>query len=278
MTGSTRLVPRMVAFTSRFATAKSLGKRTLPLEHAFTSRRWWRCHVSGQSTTPPLMDFELAQSPTQLKVLPHRQYITTDNLSPHTVAHNPLDQFRAWFKQAVESDHVLEPEAVSLATATPNAIPSVRMVLFKQLDTRGFVFFTNYTSRKSQELLANPHAALSFYWREVHRSIRVVGKVEKVSEQESSEYFHSRPLGSKLGAWASRQSTVVGEDDVRDRLHKVEQRFGVQSGDPYDVPLPDFWGGWRVIPQSVSPSFLRSLFSSCHQGDRVLERETLSAA
>ena len=244
------LEPRMIAFASGLA--------------VFTSRRWRTCHVSGRST-PPLMDLELEQSPTQLKVLPHRQYITTDNVSPYTVAPNPLDQFRAWFKHAVESDHVLEPEAMSLATATPNAIPSVRMVLFKQLDTRGFVFFTNYTSRKSQELLANPHAALSFYWREVHRSIRVVGTVEKISEQESSEYFHSRPLGSKLGAWASRQSTVVGEDNVRDRLHKLEQRFGVQSGDPYDVPLPEFWGGWRVIPQSVSPFFLQFLSSPFHQ-------------
>jgi len=191
------------------------------------------------------------RSSTQLRVLPNRQYSSTDDLSPSTVLPNPLNQFHTWFDEAVESG-VQEPEAMSLSTATPSGIPSARMVLFKQLDSRGFVFFTNYTSRKSQELLANPNAALVFYWREVHRSVRVLGEVEKLSKQESELYYKSRPAGSQLGAWASRQSSVVGEDEVKTRLLKLEKRFGSQTdGDPLEVPLPEFWGGWRVIPNEI---------------------------
>jgi pyridoxamine-phosphate oxidase len=193
-----------------------------------------------------IMDAVISQpSPDQLKVLPHHQYITKDHISPLTVAPSPLDQFRTWFKEAVDGGVVQEPEAMSLSTATPSGIPSARIVLFKQLDPHGFVFFTNYTSRKSQELLRNPNAALVFYWREVHRSVRVLGRVEKVSKEESEEYYHSRPVGSQLGAWASRQSTVVEEGEVNARLHKLEERFGA------DVPLPEFWGGWRVVPKCV---------------------------
>ncbi|KAG5639441.1 hypothetical protein H0H81_002312 [Sphagnurus paluster] len=189
------------------------------------------------------MDIEIHDD--QLKVLPHHQYITAEGLSPTTVAASPIDQFRTWFKEAVEGGVVQEPEAMSLSTATPSGIPSARMVLFKELDPHGFVFFTNYTSRKSQELLANPHAALVFYWREVHRSVRVVGTVEKVTTEESAEYFHSRPVESQLGAWASRQSTVVGEGEVHKQLHKLKEKFG------NEVPLPEFWGGWRVVPKQA---------------------------
>jgi len=192
------------------------------------------------------------QSPDKIQVLLHRQYHTPDTLSPSTVSPSPLDQFRTWFTEAVQDGTVHEPEAMSLSTATPSGIPSARMVLFKQLDSRGFVFFTNYTSRKSQELLANPHAALVFYWREVHRSIRVLGTVEKINRHESEEYYKSRPVSSRLGAWASRQSTVVGEGEVHARLERLEERFGVHDGDQdNDIPVPDFWGGWRVVPRCV---------------------------
>jgi pyridoxamine-phosphate oxidase len=188
-----------------------------------------------------------------LRVLPHRQYASKDDLSPHTVSPSPLDQFRIWFTDAVDSGIVQEPEAMSLSTATPDGIPSSRMVLFKHLDSRGFVFFTNYTSRKSQEIIANPNAALVFYWKEVHRSVRVLGKVEKVDRQENEDYFNSRPVGSRLGAWASEQSSVVGEGDVNARFLDLEQRYGVKAdGDSAHIPLPDFWGGWRVVPKSVS--------------------------
>jgi pyridoxamine-phosphate oxidase len=191
------------------------------------------------------MDAVIAQpAPDKIQVLKHEQYITNDHLTPLNAVPSPLDQFRAWFKEAVESDKVPEPEAMSLATvAQPQGIPSARVVLLKQVDARGFVFFTNYTSRKSRELAANPHAALVFYWYELHRSVRVVGRVEKLSREENEEYFQSRPVGSRLGAWASRQSSVIGEGVLDERLKEAQEKFGE------DVPTPDFWGGWRVIPE-----------------------------
>lgn len=193
--------------------------------------------------------------PEKVTVTTHQQYHTTDALSPTTVAQSPLEQFRQWFADASEDDVVKEPEAMSLSTATLSGIPSARIVLFKQLDTRGFIFFTNYTSRKSQEILKNPRAALVFYWREIHRSVRVLGKVEKISQEESEEYYRSRPVGSQLGAWASKQSTVVGEGEVHERFEKLQNRFGVNKDDKEgDVPLPDFWGGWRVVPEYVNKS------------------------
>ncbi|KAJ7442639.1 pyridoxamine 5'-phosphate oxidase [Mycena latifolia] len=199
------------------------------------------------------MDVVIAEpSPNTLQVLPHNQYHSHDTLDPASVAASPLDQFHAWFADAVEGGKVHEPEAMSLSTATPEGIPSARIVLFKQLDPRGFVFFTNYTSRKSHELLANPHAALVFYWREIHRSVRVLGRVEKIDARESEAYFKSRPLGSRLGAWASKQSTVVAEGEVFARLDRLKERFGVDNDTAdADVPLPNFWGGWRVVPNEV---------------------------
>lgn len=182
-------------------------------------------------------------SKDKFQVLPHTDYVTIEHITPTNVARSPLDQFRSWFKEAVEGGEVNEPEAMSLSTATSSGIPSARIVLLKQVDSRGFVFFTNYTSRKSQEIIANPHAALVFYWREVHRSVRVVGSVEKISREESDAYFRSRPVGSKLGAWASRQSTVIDEAELEERLKSISDRFSDR-----EVPAPDFWGGWRVIP------------------------------
>lgn len=199
----------------------------------------------------PTMDAQIATnstSPTKLKVLPHNQYHTTDTLSPLTVAPSPLTQFHTWFQHAVAAG-VHEPEAMSLATATPTGIPSARIVLFKQLDDTGFVFFTNYASRKSHELAANPRAALAFYWREVHRSVRVLGRVERVDAAESEAYFRGRPVGSRVGAWASRQSEVVGEGEVGKRVEEIRKRFRVEEGVEADIPLPEFWGGWRVVPE-----------------------------
>ena len=191
------------------------------------------------------MDFVLSQtSPDKIQVLQHTQYVTSEHITPSNVARDPLDQFRAWFKEVGEGGVVKEPEATSLSTATPSGVPSARMVLLKQVDSRGFVFYTNYTSRKSQELMSNPHAALVFFWREVHRSVRVVGSVEKLSKEESAAYFHSRPIGSQLGAWASKQSSVIGEGELEERLQRVTERFGDR-----EVPAPEFWGGWRVIPK-----------------------------
>ncbi|RXW24525.1 hypothetical protein EST38_g1357 [Candolleomyces aberdarensis] len=182
--------------------------------------------------------------PHKLKVLQHQQYVTPEHLSPSTSLPSPLDQFQSWFKEAVE-EKVQEPDAVTLATATAKGIPSARVVLFKEVDPRGFIFFTNYTSRKSQELSENPHAALAFYWREIHRSVRVVGRVEQLTPEENATYFKSRPVESQLGAWASKQSSVIEEGTLEERLKKVTEKFG------NDVPTPPFWGGWRIIPDEV---------------------------
>ncbi|KAE9388342.1 pyridoxamine 5'-phosphate oxidase [Gymnopus androsaceus JB14] len=207
------------------------------------------------------MDVIIAQpSPEKIQVLPHRQYQTSDSLTPSTVSPSPIDQFRIWFKQVVEDGIVKEPEAISLSTATPSGIPSARMVLFKELDERGF------------ELIQNPYAAIVFYWREIHKSVRVMGKVEKISREESEAYFRSRPVGSQLGAWASKQSSVVAEGEVQDRLKKLEERFASSNGSGVDIPMPDFWGGWRVIPRSVS-KFWCGKPSRLHDRVRYLREE-----
>ncbi|KAI0670754.1 pyridoxamine 5'-phosphate oxidase [Trametes maxima] len=193
------------------------------------------------------MSTTIAQpSPDKIQILPHEQYITPETLSPANVAPDPLAQFRAWFTAVSTSGLVHEPEAMTLCTASASGVPSARVVLLKQADARGFVFYTNYTSRKSRELSENPHAALAFYWRDVHKQVRVVGRAERVSRQESEEYFHSRPRGSQVGAWASRQSTAVQDGEVQARAEKLAERFG--EG---EVPLPEFWGGWRIVPDEV---------------------------
>ncbi|KAJ8691770.1 pyridoxamine-phosphate oxidase [Pleurotus ostreatus] len=203
------------------------------------------------------MDYHIAQpSPDKLQVLPHNQYHSSDVLTPSTTNPSPIVQFKEWFTEVVNAKVVPEPESMCVSTCTPSGIPSSRFVLFKEVDTRGFIFYTNYSSRKSQELLANPYAALAFYWREVHRSVRVVGKVEKVSREKSEEYFKGRPIGSQLGAWASRQSSVVEEGEVQSRLEEIKDRFGVkdQEGTTTDhgiIPTPEFWGGWRIVPFEV---------------------------
>lgn len=195
------------------------------------------------------MDVDLP-APDTLKVVTHNQYNNHDHLSPASVPASPFELFRTWLTSV--QGVVPEAEAMSLCTATASGIPSTRFVLLKQLDKRGFVFYTNYTSRKSKEIMENPHAALAWYWKEVHKQIRVVGRVERVTAEESEEYFKSRPVGSRIGAWASPQSSVVGEGELADRLKEVQTRFGVDPTQANaDVPLPEFWGGWRVLPECV---------------------------
>ena len=193
------------------------------------------------------MDTVIQSSPGKITVLAHEQYESSDHLSPSTVPANPLDLFRQWFTSVQSTVH--EPEAMALSTVSADGIPSTRIVLLKQVDHRGFAFYTNYNSRKSRELDVNPHASLAFYWREVHRQVRVVGRVERVSREESEAYFRSRPLGSRIGAWASNQSAVIAEDELDQQMSEIKNRFGVKEGDiEADIPLPDHWGGWRVIP------------------------------
>ncbi|WVF67068.1 pyridoxamine 5'-phosphate oxidase [Kwoniella sp. CBS 6097] len=194
-------------------------------------------------------DTKQQSGPDKLHVTSHNQYKTPrllrENLSP-----NPLIQFNTWLSSALkptdDSPIVKEPEAMTLSTSTKEGIPSSRVVLLKTVDEKGFVFFTNYTSRKSGELSANPYASLAFYWREISRSVRVVGRVEKVSRQESEEYFASRPRGSQVGAWASEQSTVVEEGQVAKRVEEKEKEF-----EGKEVECPPHWGGWRIVPFEV---------------------------
>jgi len=191
-------------------------------------------------------------SPDKLKVVSHNQYDAPESLTPSTVPSSPLDQFRLWFTEV--QGKVKEPEAMSVSTVTASGIPSSRFVLMKELDDRGFVFYTNYNSRKSRELEENPNCALGFYWREVHRQIRVVGKVEKVDRDISAEYFKTRPVGSRLGAWASEQSSVVKEGELKEKLDEVKVKFGIQDENEAglsEVHLPEFWGGWRIVPNEV---------------------------
>ena len=155
---------------------------------------------------------------------------------------DPIIQFGSWFALAKEA--VRQPDAVALATADGLGVPSVRMVLLKGWDERGFVFFTNYESRKGRELDANPQAALLFFWERLQRQIRIEGQVERVDGAESDAYFGRRPRGHRLGAWASAQSAVVPDRrQLEARFAEEEARFGGA-----EVPRPPFWGGYRVVP------------------------------
>lgn len=167
-------------------------------------------------------------------------------LSEGTADPDPFRQFARWFRDA-EALVPRLPEAVALATATADARPSVRMVLLRGFDERGFVFFTNYESRKGEELAANPQAALVWHWPALERQIRVEGRVERVSAAESDAYFESRPRGSRLAALASPQSRVLADRAALDaRMAEMENRYQNQP-----VPRPAYWGGYRVIPETI---------------------------
>ena len=159
---------------------------------------------------------------------------------------DPIELFGLWFEAAQESG-ILLPEAMSLATASQDGFPSVRMVLLKQADQKGFVFFTNFGSQKAQELASNPNAALCFHWAVLQRQVRVTGPVERVSEEENADYFATRGRGSQLGAWASRQSELLtGRSRLEDRVREMAEEFS--EG---DIPLPPFWGGFRLVPDRI---------------------------
>jgi pyridoxamine 5'-phosphate oxidase len=159
---------------------------------------------------------------------------------------DPIKQFANWFTAAIEAG-IGDVNAMSLATADRDGRPSVRIVLLKSFDQDGFVFFTNYESTKGKQLKANPYAALGFYWIELDRQIRISGKVEKTSREESQAYFHSRPVGSQLSAWASRQSQVLDARRVLDaRMAEMTERFGHKP-----IPLPPHWGGLRLKPDKM---------------------------
>lgn len=159
---------------------------------------------------------------------------------------NPFDLFREWYATAEESG-LFMPEAMTLATANAQGAPSARMVLLKDFDERGFTFFTNYESRKARELGENPRAALILHWAVLERQVRIEGAVQRVSEEESFEYFRTRPRGSRIGAWASAQSRpLLDRGDLETQVRDVADRF--KDG---EVPLPPFWGGYRVVPTMI---------------------------
>jgi pyridoxamine 5'-phosphate oxidase len=167
-------------------------------------------------------------------------------LDEQDVSHDPIVEFARWFAQAQEAQ-LPEANAMTLATASVEGVPSARIVLLKAFDERGFVFFTDYRSRKGAELEENPQAALVLYWGELERQVRITGVVARTSQQESEEYFRTRPLGSRFGAWVSHQSRVIaGRAALEADLKEIEARYA--DG---DVPLPPHWGGFRVIPDTI---------------------------
>jgi pyridoxamine 5'-phosphate oxidase len=180
------------------------------------------------------------------KIADLRQNYTQAGLLESDIVANPFEQFRLWFDQAVAAD-ILEPNAMTIATVTAEGKPSARIVLLKDLDDRGFVFYTNYRSQKGVELQHCPYAALVFLWGDLERQVRIEGKVELVSEAEATGYFHSRPINSQLGAWASDQSVVIADRAVLEqKIHQLATEYQDTV-----IPKPAHWGGFRVIPQEI---------------------------
>lgn len=183
-------------------------------------------------TSPSIADLRLTYTLAQL---------TEADVDP-----DPIRQFQLWFDQAL-SVNILEPNAMTLATATKDGLPSARIVLLKGVSDRGFVFYTNYESHKGQELTENPQAALVFLWKALERQVRIEGMVEKVSDEETVAYFHSRPRESQLGAWVSNQSQVITNRQVLEqRLAELSQEYQNR-----EIPRPPHWGGYCVIPHTI---------------------------
>jgi pyridoxamine 5'-phosphate oxidase len=187
--------------------------------------------------------------------------IALEGLDEKTIDRDPIKQFQIWFNDAIAAKLPL-PEAMTLATATPDGKPSARMVLLKQVDHDGFVFFTNYRSSKAEQLDANPYAALVFYWALLDRQVRVEGSVVRTSAQESREYFSTRPRESQIGAWASAQSQAIESREILEqRAHELEALYLNR-----EVDRPEHWGGYRLKPERIE--FWKSRIGRLH--DRIL--------
>ncbi len=174
-----------------------------------------------------------------------RKEYSAKGLRRADLAENPFDEFTNWFELATKFG-IHEPNAMVLSTVAQQKFPSQRTVLLKSFDTSGFTFFTNYTSRKAQEIAENPQVSILFPWITMERQVSIQGRAEKIPTQQSLEYFRSRPRESQIGAWVSHQSSQIPSRSVlENRLHELESRFQGQ-----EIPLPDFWGGYRIVPTS----------------------------
>jgi pyridoxamine 5'-phosphate oxidase len=194
-----------------------------------------------------------------------RQDYSASTLSENSTKGDPIKQFEQWFNEAVEAK-LHEPNAMTLSTATINGKPSARIVLLKGFNSHGFIFYTNYLSRKGKEMAKNPHAALTFFWGGLERQVRIEGTIEKVSKEDSEKYFHSRPKGSQVGAVVSPQSQEIESRDV------LEQKWNQLEAEYADkeVPKPSYWGGYILNPQLVE--FWQGRPSRMH--DRILYKKT----
>ena len=205
-----------------------------------------------------------------------REDYSKGELLESSIDKNPIVQFQKWFDEAV-TEKIPEPNAFILATSMVDFKPSARVMLLKGVENDSFVFFTNYESRKGKELTWNPYAAMVFLWLPMARQVRIEGRVEKISNQESEIYFHSRPRESQLGAWASQQSTVLENRNILDAKYaELEKKY---SGK--EIPKPDFWGGFRVLPAMIEfwqgrTSRLHDRIRYIHHGENMWLAERLS--
>jgi len=198
-----------------------------------------------------------------------RKEYSTRGLNESDLAPNPFTQFQRWYEEAVAAN-VIEPNAMTLATATRDGIPSARTLLLKGFDERGFIFYTNYESQKGKELAENPNAALVFYWASFERQIRITGVINKIPSEESEAYFKSRPVGARLGAWVSLQSQIIPNREVlEERLTELMNELA----DTDHIPMPPYWGGYCLAPKEIE--FWQGRINRLHDRFRYSLRDSV---